>query len=122
MTVKDNDTLDVTSITVEAWIKPASNWQKGIGTNPGIFHKWNPGGYLLYLEDLFGSASLYLPQADTYVRSITNAWKKGIWYHVASTVSWQESGFPTRCYCPHYRAKPSALIEDVEKVLQQGTG
>jgi len=88
VTVKDNNTLDVTSLTVEAWIKPSKDWQQGIGTNPGIFHKLdypNRAGYLLYLENGFGTASLYIPQTDTYVRSITKVWKKGIWYHVAST-------------------------------------
>ena len=93
VTVKDNDTLDVTSLTVEAWIKPSTDWQQGIGTNPGIFHKLdypNRTGYLLYLEDAFGTASLYVPQTDTYIRSITNVWKKGIWYHVASTYDEKE--------------------------------
>lgn len=87
VTVTDNNTLNVTSLTVEAWIKPASDWQQG-GTNPGIFHKLNYGGrtgYLLYLEASFGTISLYIPQTDTYVRSNPNVWKKGTWYHVTST-------------------------------------
>lgn len=83
--VADSDSLDVTSITIEAWIKSEKDMVKGSMTDAGIVHKWNPGGYLLYLENLFGSVSLYLPHTNTYVRSTTNAWKKGVWYHVAAT-------------------------------------
>ena len=84
--VADSDSLDVTSITIEAWIKPEKDLVAGSMTDAGIFHKWNPGGYLLYMENMWGTSSLYLPHVNLYVRSGEHTeWEGGVWYHLAAT-------------------------------------
>jgi hypothetical protein len=84
--VADSDSLDVTSITIEAWVKPAEDLVAGSMTDAGIVHKWNPGGYLLYMENMWGTSSLYLPHGNVYLRSGEHAeWKADVWYHLAVT-------------------------------------
>ena len=84
--VADSGSLDVTSITIEAWIKPENNLVAGSMADSGIVHKWNPGGYLLYMENMWGTSSLYLPHANLYVRSGEHTeWEGGVWYHLAAT-------------------------------------
>ncbi|MBC8460786.1 MAG: LamG domain-containing protein [Deltaproteobacteria bacterium] len=84
--VDDDDSLDVTSITVEAWIKSAEALVAGSMTDPGIVHKWNPGGYLLYMENMWGTSSAYLPHGNVYLRSGEHTeWKADVWYHLAVT-------------------------------------
>ncbi|MDZ7586549.1 MAG: DUF2341 domain-containing protein, partial [Patescibacteria group bacterium] len=86
VSVSDSNSLDVTSISIETWIKPSNNWYKNIGTNPGLIHKYgSSAGYLLYLENLFGTVSLYVPHTNTYLRSSERTWSAGSWYHVVAT-------------------------------------
>lgn len=93
--VPNSDTLNPSAITIEARINQLSNWYGGIGTNPGIVSKFvgryvgdplrDQTGYLLYFEQGGGTVSLYLPNADAYVRSSSRTWQAGTWYHIAAT-------------------------------------
>ena len=86
VSVADSDSLDVTSITIEAWINSAEDLVPGSMTDAGIVHKWNPGGYLLYMENMWGTSSAYLPHGNVYLRSGEHTeWKADVWYHLAVT-------------------------------------